>query len=65
MPASATNIAFATSYTQQGVDFELSVGAESFKISQPAIFKPGQTYFVKVSTAAKAPVDYRLTITIK
>ena len=65
LPAAAKSIAFAAAYSQAGVDIEFSVGGQTFKLKDPAIFKPGQTYLAKVSTVGKAPATYRLSVTIK
>lgn len=66
LPTNATYLGFTTAYSQQGIDFELSVEGQTFKLGEPnGPFKPGKTYAVKASTKGKVPASYRLGIEIK
>jgi hypothetical protein len=65
MPADKNYLGFGSAFTQQGIEFEITVEGKTFKVGDTPEVKPGQKYVVKVHTTGKAPVDYRLDVEIK
>ncbi len=64
LPADATSLAFGSSYTKTGVDFEVTVDGKTFVVGDTPEVKPGKPYVIKAFTSGAAPVDYRLSMTI-
>jgi hypothetical protein len=64
LPATATQLGFADEYTLNGVSVEAEVGGVTTDLGK-APFKPGAKYTLKVHTAGKAPVNYRVSVSIK
>jgi hypothetical protein len=64
LPADAKSLAFGSSYSKVGVDFEVTVEGKTFLVGETPEVKPGKTYVIKAFTTGSAPVDYRLSVTI-
>jgi len=65
MPADSNYLGFAGAYSQDGVDFEITVGDKTFKIGDTPEVRPGSKYTVKVITkSGKVPADYRFDVQI-
>jgi len=65
MPAEMNYLGFGAEYTQQGVDFEVTVGDVKFKVGDKPEVRPGAKYVVKAySSSGKVPADYRLDVQI-
>lgn len=65
MPADTNYLGFGSAFSQQGVDFEVTVDGETFTVGATPAVKPGKKYVVKAFTTGKVPVDYRLDVEIK
>ncbi|MBS2020587.1 MAG: hypothetical protein JST00_47465 [Deltaproteobacteria bacterium] len=65
LPSDATFLGFASSFTQTGVDFEVSVGDKTFTVGDTPVVTPGAVYVVKAHTKGKTPVSYKLSIDIR
>lgn len=64
LPADAKSLAFGSSFSKVGVDFEVSVEGKTFLVGDTPEVKPGKPYVIKAFTTGGAPVDYRLSVTI-
>ncbi len=64
LPADAKTLAFGSSYSKVGVDFEVAVDGKTFLVGDTPEVKPGKKYVIKAFTVGGAPVDYRLSVTI-
>jgi len=65
LPADANYLAFGSTYTETGVDFDVTVDGKTFKVGETPVVKPGAVYTVKAYTTGKAPVSYKLSIEVK